>query len=210
MNANLVCMQEVPVSASMDPKDFLSFIRPNFLARNKTLIINGYATLNDSPHITTDKVMTNHSEMEINIFKNAVDRYAQELQDLLSILKPLAQQENAENDERITSSPMDETDEELIFNPQMGTEIEYIRGIGDDFLILVETLYYSGRHIDDRLIMLSNDAEERRKQFLSLCMEIMRDKNFEFGKEPKESNIHDKNAFAIYTHLSTAVALLHL
>lgn len=153
--------------------------------------------------------MTDNTEKEIDVFNRAVEKYAPKLNDFLSMLQPLAEQEKEEISRCITSSPMDEADEDLIFNPPKRTEIEYIHGIGNDFLILVETLYYSGRHIDDRLIILSNDEEESRKQFLYLCVEIMHEKNFEFGKVPKESNIHDKNALAIFTHLSTAVALLN-
>lgn len=81
---------------------------------------------------------------------------------------------------------------------------------GDDFKILVESLYYSGRHVRERQINLAKNPEERHKEFVSCCIKHLKYEGMKFGKEVRvcQTNVFSKSASAIKKNISLAISLL--
>lgn len=98
---------------------------------------------------------------------------------------------------------------------QNGEEVEDDHGwiyenSGDDFKILVESLYHSGRSVQERLINLSSNPAERSKEFVSCCLDLMKAEGMAFGKPVKtyQTNVFSKSADSIFENISKAISLL--
>ena len=81
---------------------------------------------------------------------------------------------------------------------------------GDDFKILVETLFYSGRHVRERLANLALSPNDRQKEFVSLCILQLKREGMQFGSPVYEyqTNVFSKSADAIKQNINIAISLL--
>ena len=81
---------------------------------------------------------------------------------------------------------------------------------GDDFKILVESLFYSGRHVRERLANLANSPADRQKEFVTLCIEHLKREGMQFGSPvySHQTNVSSKSADAIKDNINMAVSLL--
>lgn len=170
-----------------------------------------YNALNQIKYDISNQVKINHTDQEMADFMQILEQYKPKFMELLSILEPMDQEEEDEGKLKIKSL-FSESDEGTLFTPPVRPDLDLIFSNGDDFLMLVETLYYCGRHIQEHLVTLSQKPEEAKQELICVCIDQMHYDNFEFGKTPEESNINidSKSPSAILQHISTSLNLLGL
>lgn len=81
---------------------------------------------------------------------------------------------------------------------------------GDDFIILVETLFYTARGVRAHQINLTSNPSERSMEFVTRCIDTMKGAGMLFGKpvDISQTNVFSKSAEAIFENITTAVSLL--
>lgn len=172
-----------------------------------------YDALNQVRYDITTPAIINHTDKEISDFINAVNVHKPGFDRLLEILVPMAETEMQEFEAGITGRALFSTaiEDDSAFYPPERPDIEYIFYNGDDFLILVNTLFYCGRHISEHLVTLSKNRAERIKEFACLCLDEMERNAFAFGNTPRKSNIniHSKGPLTILDKLRRALDILY-
>jgi hypothetical protein len=76
--------------------------------------------------------------------------------------------------------------------------------------IIIEVLYYAGRSVREHLFNLSTNPEERRKEFITCCLEQMESEGFKFGEQvhDHQTNVFGKCAREILANISLARQLI--
>lgn len=168
-----------------------------------------YDALNQIKYDISNQTSVECTDEEIDGFRAYIDPYIPKFKDLLAILKPLSEKEYKDEFEA-KSLFSDNFEKDLEEEPS--PHIEFIFNNGDDFLMLVETFYNSGRLVLERQVKLSKNPEESQREFISECIKVMKWKGFVAGKAPNKSsiNIHCKVPSSILRSLTKSLELLRI
>jgi hypothetical protein len=59
-----------------------------------------------------------------------------------------------------------------------------------DLLILLDNLYFAGRTVGQKTVRLAINVDDKKREFVQLCNELLRNAGLNFGIEPKENQIN--------------------
>jgi hypothetical protein len=136
---------------------------------------------------------------------------------LTLVQEAIADEEQDEDDETMSERVFADIDKRRndAIRRDNGEEVEddYLsiyQNSGDDLKIIIEVLYYAGRSVREHLFNLSTNPEERRKEFITCCLEQMKYEGFKFGEQVHEhqTNVFGKCAREISANISLAQQLI--
>jgi hypothetical protein len=136
---------------------------------------------------------------------------------LTLVQEAIADEEQDEDDETMSERVFADIDKRRndAIRRNNGEEVEddYLsiyQNSGDDLKIIIEVLYYAGRSVREHLFNLSTNLEERRKEFITCCLEQMKYEGFKFGEQVHEhqTNVFGKCAREISANISLAQQLI--
>lgn len=89
-------------------------------------------------------------------------------------------------------------------------KMAYMSSLSNDEIIMLDTLYYTGRMINCKELRLPMNPHEARIDAIKMCILNMEDDGLEFGKAYKigRINIIWKSCAALYKNISSAVATI--
>ena len=88
-------------------------------------------------------------------------------------------------------------------------QMKLLSGCTDDEIIMLDTLYYTGRSISARELNLPKNPHEAKTDAVKLCIINMMRDNLEFGKpKNREINVWSKMASSIIKYVSEAMRVI--
>ena len=172
--------------------DFMHFGKSmDKLCNNLRLI--GYDISNQMDEIATLEEVSNYLEV--------FTQYKVEIDGFLSLL---------EKEKEFTISFSDS--EFLSINEEISQVDKFLQDCASDLLILLNTLFYGGRAVNERSVQLSTSPIRKQEEFIHLCNEISKKDGLSFGTPPQEHqiNIKGKQPSALIAGISTSISILTL
>ena len=89
-------------------------------------------------------------------------------------------------------------------------ESAYLETLSPNEIIIIETLYYIGRHLNEDLIHLSKNKDEGKKDFIIMCLRHMELNGLKFDSEINETmiNFPNKSTDSIVENLNKSIEIL--
>ena len=181
--------------------DFMHFGKSmDKLCNNLRLI--GYDISNQMDEIATLEEVSNYLEV--------FTQYKVEIDGFLSLLEKEKEKEKEEEFKGFTISFSDS--EFLSINEEISQVDKFLQDCASDLLILLNTLFYGGRAVNERSVQLSTSPIRKQEEFIHLCNEISKKDGLSFGTPPQEHqiNIKGKQPSALIAGISTSISILTL
>ena len=89
-------------------------------------------------------------------------------------------------------------------------KMAYMLGCSNDEIIMLDTLYYTGRMINCEELRLPKNPHEAKVDAIKMCIINLEDDSLEFGKAHEEwqINIWSKSCKTLAKHISSAIAII--
>ena len=177
--------------------DFMHFGKSmDKLCNNLRLI--GYDISNQMDEIATLEEVSNYLEV--------FTQYKVEIDGFLSLLEK-------EKEEEFKGFTISFSDSEFLsINEEISQVDKFLQDCASDLLILLNTLFYGGRAVNERSVQLSTSPIRKQEEFIHLCNEISKKDGLSFGTPPQEHqiNIKGKQPSALIAGISTSISILTL
>ncbi len=145
------------------------------------------------------------TQEELRDYLEVFEKYKDNIDEFLLLLK---EESEKESKELITVSF---NNLGSFLNKEMSKIDEYLQISEPDLLILLKSLYYGGRLVKENSVRLSKDPISRRKEFVRLCNNLLKENRLSFGEEPNnELNIEGKMASSLLKDISESISILTL
>ena len=143
------------------------------------------------------------SEEELNAFLDIVEIYRVQIDEFVLLLK--SEMDNPKVEENHVCDFWT-----LLGDENSSSSRLFLKKCHSDLLILLDTLFYAGRSINDHCVRLSQSPEKRKREFVRLCDDNMRHERLYFGQNPsvEQINIQNKVPAAILRALETSLLSL--
>lgn len=179
--------------------DFMHFGKSmDKLCNNLRLI--GYDISNQMDEIATLEEVSNYLEV--------FTQYKVEIDGFLSLLE-----KEKEKEEEFKGFTISFSDSEFLsINEEISQVDKFLQDCASDLLILLNTLFYGGRAVNERSVQLSTSPIRKQEEFIHLCNEISKKDGLSFGTPPQEHqiNIKGKQPSALIAGISTSISILTL
>mgnify|MGYP000999133932 CR=1 FL=1 len=143
---------------------------------------------------------------ELRDYLEVFEKYKDNIDEFLLLLK---EESEKESEDEIITDLFDDI-ESLLDEEMLGTD-KYLQNSEPDLLILLKSLYYGGRLVKENSVRLSKDPISRRKEFVRLCNNLLKENRLSFGEEPNnELNIEGKMASSLLKDISESISILTL
>lgn len=183
--------------------DFMHFGKSmDKLCNNLRLI--GYDISNQMDEIATLEEVSNYLEV--------FTQYKVEIDGFLSLLEKEKEKEK-EKEEEFKGFTISFSDSEFLsINEEISQVDKFLQDCASDLLILLNTLFYGGRAVNERSVQLSTSPIRKQEEFIHLCNEISKKDGLSFGTPPQEHqiNIKGKQPSALIAGISTSISILTL
>jgi hypothetical protein len=114
------------------------------------------------------------------LFKSKVEEY-------IRLIEPFVEKKNS-----IITYGFDEIIDKVSFE-EIYKESAFLETLSPNEIIIIETLYYIGRHLNEDLIHLSKNKDEGKKDFIIMCLRHMELNGLKFDSEINETMINFPN-----------------
>ena len=150
-----------------------------------------------------DKIAT---QEEVSKYLEVFTQYKVEIDGFLSLLE-----KEKEKEEEFKGFTISFSDSEFLsINEEISQVEKFLQDCASDLLILLNTLFYGGRAVNERSVQLSTSPIRKQEEFIHLCNEISKKDGLSFGTPPQEHqiNIKGKQPSALIAAISTSISIL--
>lgn len=140
---------------------------------------------------------------EVSNYLEVFTQYKVEIDGFLSLLE---KEKEKEKEFTISFSDL----EPPLINEKISQVDKFLQDCASDLLILLNTLFYGGRAVNERSVQLSTSPIRKQEEFIHLCNEISKKDGLSFGTPPQEHqiNIKGKQPSALIAAISTSISIL--
>ena len=159
--------------------------------------------------IDKDKeVSFEYSDVEIKEYRNNYVSAKNKVEEYIRLIEPFVEKEN----DIIMHSLDDFINKKPFQKGEKGykASLDYMNTLSPNEIIIIETLYYTGRHLNEELIHLSINKDEGKKEFIKMCLYHMKLNGLKFDSEIDETKINafGKASYSIVQNLNKAIEIL--
>lgn len=157
-----------------------------------------YKALDDLAYELDNQLFVNVDSDKLNSFTGKYEELYSKIQAIINEIKSI-------DDEELTSGDI----VERIQNSETSKICSIIKDCSDDVIILLDTLYYTGRAILSEELRLPKNPYDARADAKKMCILNMEYSGLEFGKPKNEQiNIYSKKKSSIVENVCMAMKVL--
>lgn len=147
------------------------------------------------------------NQLLVDVDSDKLNKFAGRYEELRSKIETLIDEIDSINDEGMKSSNL----LERIKNSETSKIVSILEDCSDDEIILLDTLYYTGRAIQSGELRLPKNKDEARADAMKKCILNMERDRLEFGEPKNEQiNIYGKKKGVIVEYVRKAIEKLDI